>query len=464
MALSPHGDRRLPVALSLRTQLWDPDPRILTDTPELELRLRSLFDAPYLQIVDDPSQEIEVALRATPDKPRVPTSAAYAYALAPLSAAEFEHLEAQVAELAVTRRDLSPSLSPNLRIASAEAWCPGEATFPLFGTRDLALAQMRAGAAAAKGATGTNVVVVIVDQGINEAVLRARVPGAKFGGGWRVREGGKGGPSPAGPWREPGDWPDGHGTRMAELVLSVAPHAIILDLPLLPTRILQLRGFLHHAWWTYESLAWSIPWITDILDVGMPWVLCNPWSVYDLRQDFPGTSPWRYGDNPHNPFSRTVAALPAHGLADAVFVAGNCGQFCPDVRCARPQIGPGRSIYGVNAMPEVLSVGAVRGDEIWLGYSSQGPAPPGFDARKPDLVAPSQFAGPRDWGRGYTGTSSACALAAGAFAAARSVAPTSGLAPAALIQRAVATARPPAGGVPDPDRLGSGMLDLDRFI
>ena len=73
---------------------------------------------------------------------------------------------------------------------------PRRRSFPLFGDLNLALAQMRAGAAAAKGALGQNVNVVIVDQGINRGVLGARVPGANFVGGWTTPEFGKGGPPP----------------------------------------------------------------------------------------------------------------------------------------------------------------------------------------------------------------------------------------------------------------------------
>jgi len=159
-----------------------------------------------------------------------------------------------------------------------------------------------------------------------------------------------------------------------------------------------------------------------------------------------------------------VALLPVYGLADIVFAAGNCGQFCPDPRCGANQIGPGRSIYGVAAINNILSVGAVRGDEIWLGYSSQGPAPVNFASTKPDLCAPSQFAGPADWGRSYTGTSAACALTTGAMAAARSFPATSTLYPAALRARAIATASVPVSETVPNQRVGSGLLDIDALL
>ena len=128
-------------------------------------------------------------------------------------------------------------------LADAEVWCPMEASFPLFGDLNLALMQMRA---PVMGADGRNVNVVIIDQGINSKVLRQRVPGANFLGGWFTPEFDKGGPP--GPFKliPPGGWRDDglgstvtHGTKMASLVLAVAPRARILDLALLPSHILK---------------------------------------------------------------------------------------------------------------------------------------------------------------------------------------------------------------------------------
>ena len=143
--------------------------------------------------------------------------------------------------------------------------------------------------------------------------------------------------------------------------------------------------------------------------------------MYDLSTDFPPGDPLNrnYGRNPNHPLNLAVAAAPLVGI-DVVFAAGNCGQFCPDSRCGAGQIGPARGIYGVAAIKNVLTVAAVRGDETWLGYSSQGPADPIFGSIKPDLCAPSQFAGVGDWNRSFTGTSSAC-VTAGAVAARRSL-------------------------------------------
>ena len=135
-----------------------------------------------------------------------------------------------------------------------------------------------------------------------------------------------------------------------------------------------------------------------------------------------------------------------------------------DARCGARQIGPGRTIYGVAAINDVLTVAAVRGDETWLGYSSQGPADPNFGSIKPDLCAPSQFAGPDDWNRSFTGTSSACALTSGAVAAKRSVVVSVPPAPPAVRAHAVATARRVVNQAARDDRRGAGMIDVANFV
>ena len=62
----------------------------------------------------------------------------------------------------------------------------------------------------------------------------------------------------------------------------------------------------------------------------------------------------------------------------------------------------------------MLTVGAVRTDGLWLGYSSQGPG--ALYRHKPDLCAASQFSENEDAFAGNTGTSADCALAAGVVA------------------------------------------------
>jgi hypothetical protein len=411
-----------------------------------------------------PSLEFELAVEGVRDKWRPSVTDMIVFALEPLNFEQAAELQEKALIARQEGRLAEAHVSVDLPIAVTDVWCPQEASFPLFGQRDLALAQMNAASAAAKGAYGDDVNVVIVDQGINLPVLQSRFPGVNFVGGWIADQYGRGGPPGPPTPVQPGAWPDGHGTKMAELVLSVTPNANIFDLPLLPSHVIDLPGYLAWAAGMYWNLLAVIPWLRQFPRFQGPWILCNAWAVYDLRDDPPPPSPFNYAQNPSNGLNLAVALLPLYGLADVVFAAGNCGQFCPDPRCGANQIGPGRSIYGVAAINYVLSVGAVRSDDIWLGYSSQGPSPPNFASAKPDLCAPSQFAGPADWGRAYTGTSTACALTTGAMAAARSFPATKSLPPAALRARAIATASVPVSETVPNQRVGSGLIDINALL
>jgi hypothetical protein len=379
------------------------------------------------------------------------------FALAPLDDKRADELQEQ----ALTAK---ARVSADVPLAAADVWSPQEASFGLFAQRDLALAQIKAETAAAKSAFGDDVTVVIVDQGINQSVLAKRFSTAKFSGGWIVDENGRGGPPRPPKLIQPGQWRDGHATRMAETVLSVAPRANILDLALLPSDIVDLPVYVSWAAGAYAMLKGLIPWLRQIPRYRGPWVLCNAWSVYDLSGDALSTSTLNYGDNPNNPLNQAVAALPQNDIADVVFAAGNCGQFFPHPSCGAGQIGPGRSIHGVAALPEVLTVGAVRSDQRWLGYSAQGPSPIAFGSTKPDLCAPSQFAGPADWGCAYTGTSTACALTAGALAAARSFPATRALSAAAMHARVRAKASAVVHEIVPNERHGAGLLDIDALL
>jgi hypothetical protein len=423
-----------------------------------------------------PSYDFVLALDGVDETPPLTIDDTFVFALdtidphSPQAEELYDLVRKPRADLSV--RDVR--LAIDLPTGPANVWCPKEGSFPLFGDLDLALTQMRVGAAADKGAHGHDVNVVIIDQGINRSVLGQRVPGANFLGGWFTPEFGKGGPPgpfnliPPGGWRDDGLGPTvTHGTKMASLVLTVAPRARIVDLALLPSHIVTLQGaagFLSWAVAAYWILVATIPWLRRFFPAYRgPWVLNNSWAVYNLSTDFPPGDFLNYGSNPNHPLNLAVAAAPLVGI-DVVFAAGNCGQFCPDSRCGAGQIGLARSIYGVAALNDVLTVAAVRSDETWLGYSSQGPADASFGSIKPDLCAPSQFAAVGDWNRSFTGTSSACALTAGAVAARRSLVPPAAQSPPALRAHAVATARLVVNQTAPDQRRGAGMIDVASFV
>ena len=105
---------------------------------------------------------------------------------------------------------------------------------------------------------------------------------------------------------------------------------------------------------------------------------------------------------------------------------------------------------------------SVRADDMWLGYSSQGPGQPRLGADKPDFCATSQFREDDDAFSINTGTSAACGLTAGIVAALRSRWDSATVSPHHLKQALNQTARKPVGVKWTNDlkhRLGHGVLD-----
>ena len=177
-----------------------------------------------------------------------------------------------------------------------------------------------------------------------------------------------------------------------------------------------------------------------------PWVLVNAWGVFDTRSDPFGSYTRNTEPNGHPMINLVTDAVQQDHL-DIVFAAGNCGQFCPSGYCGGLDCGPGHSIWGANAHPLVITAGAVRSDETWVGYSSQGPGPELLAVRKPDLCAPSQFCETFDAALLSSGTSASCAMTAGVVAALRGNPGWNQVAvpPGALKAALIAGARKPHG-------------------
>jgi hypothetical protein len=296
----------------------------------------------------------------------------------------------------------------DLPFSGADHWCPSEATDPMFGDRAGAEQLLHVSYVRdQKHLTGDGVNVVIVDQG-----LRGQFLGNNYKGGWSVHNNlpGTAALDPTSPHRL-------HAMMVANNVLRVAPNVRIFDLPMVPPRITDIPDFfLHTANAAYQGVIDTIDLYRMSGQFPGPWILVNAWAIYDTKSEYPSGS---YTNGPSHAFNQEVVSAVNSGI-DVVFCAGNCGQFCPDMRCGASDIGPGRSILGANSLDAVLTVGAVRSDAMWLGFSSEGPGQPNLGTQKPDLCATSQFCETNDAFSTNGGTSSATGLAAGVVAALRS--------------------------------------------
>ncbi|KRR26236.1 hypothetical protein CQ14_21435 [Bradyrhizobium lablabi] len=342
--------------------------------------------------------------------------------------------------------------SPDLPFAAADHWCIGEASTPFFADRSAAERLLNIDYLRQQAQTdGRDVNVVIVDQGLDRQVL-----GNSFAGGWTV-----GNAQPGTPRPQPGSVRRPHAMMIAHNVLKVAPKAKLFDMPLAPVaKISNITAFLSLADAAFRQMLFDIAlWRAQGKFPG-EWILVNPWGIYDRSSEYPLG---RYTENPFNLFNLLVALAVWQDI-DVIFAAGNCGQFCPDNRCGAKDRGPGHSIWGANSLKSVLTVGAVRADEMWLGYSSQGPGQPRLArlADKPDLCATSQFCEDDDAFSVNSGTSAACGLAGGIVAALRSRWNAASVSPARLKRTLNQTARKPVA-VPWSNglrqRLGHGVLD-----
>ncbi len=335
-------------------------------------------------------------------------------------------------------------------------WCPGSANLALFGHRDHARRTIRAEALISRGLLGHRVNVVIIDEGLDKAAI----PVANWGGGLDhyldnnlVQA--------AGTARH-----DSHGMMIARSILDLAPQARVYDVPMIsPTNLPNIDVFVSTAHAVFTNLLHEIHLRRMLPEWSGPWVLVNAWGVFDTASDPSGS----YTENTEfggHPMINLVTRAVQHHHLDLVFAAGNCGVFCPSERCGGRDRGPGHGIWGANAHPMVITAGAVRSDQTWVGYSSQGPGPNLLDVQKPDLCAPSQFCETLDANALSSGTSASCAMTAGVVAALRSnpawdqVAVT----PEVLKATLVASARKPHGSPGWDDRLGFGILDAAATI
>ena len=186
------------------------------------------------------------------------------------------------------------------------------------------------------------------------------------------------------------NWSD-HGMMCGTDVLGMAPNAQLYDLRISDGDSLSAA---------LAAFQWAI---NQHRADGTPQVLSNSWGMFQQN--------WApdYTTNPNHPFTRKVIEAIDEGII-VLFAAGNCGATCPDGRCGS-DTGPGKSIWGANGHPRVITVGAVNKDEKFVGYSSQGPA--ALDPNKPDFCSVTHFTG---FFTSDSGTSAATPIAAGVVA------------------------------------------------
>jgi hypothetical protein len=178
-------------------------------------------------------------------------------------------------------------------------------------------------------------------------------------------------------------------------------------------------------------------------------VVSNSWGIFHPSLDFPLGHPGRFIDNPNHIFRLMIRAL-AFANVDVVFAASNCGPECPSAVCLGRSEG---MIMGANAYGEVLTLAGCDIRDERVGYSSKGPSIANMPQQKPDLTAYTHFLGSKV-NRNFvpdSGTSAACAVAAGCVAALRTRALKDQIPPAALFQALKDTAAKPAGMGPDWD-------------
>src|SRR3972149_3240921 len=233
----------------------------------------------------------------------------------------------------------------------------------------------------AKGIRGKGVVIGICDDGVNAISRDIVVDGFS--------------PENCTPFGAEG----GHGNMTATDALGMCPEAKIYDIGVLknpPGTLPDIDGAISNA---IAGFQWAIE---HHRKDGKPQILSNSWNCY--QESWAPDYAW----DPDHAFTRKAVEAIREGII-VCFSAGNCGEFCSDSdpRCG-PDLGEGRSIWGANGHPEVITIGAVNVKGELAGYSSQGPA--ALSSEKPDFCGITHFKGYND---PDTGTSAATPIVAG---------------------------------------------------
>jgi hypothetical protein len=292
------------------------------------------------------------------------------------------------------------------------------------------------------GLDGGGVAIAIVDTGIFLPRLIRRIPtevAFDAGNSW----------SPSNVTSQAGMHRIGHGTMCAYDSLIAAPKATLLDFAMLiarPPADHSAQATVSVAMQAYWPLinSWLVgPLLKGTQPPYQALVVSNSWGILHPSLDLPAGHSGRFIDNPNHILRLIIKALTFAGV-DVVFAASNCGPECPSAVCLGRSEG---MIMGANAYDEVLTLAGCDIRDQRAGYSSKGPSIANMPQQKPDLTAYTHFLGSKV-NRIFSpdsGTSAACAVAAGCVAALRTRASRQGIPPAALFQALKDTATKPAG-------------------
>jgi len=278
------------------------------------------------------------------------------------------------------------------------------------------------------GFKGKDIVVGIIDEGVNGATY-------PVSGGFS---------RPASPAQPGSAAVTSHGSMCAADVKVAAPDARLYDYPFLG--IPNSGGALQ----MFQAV------LDQRLRDGTPHITNNSYGFTGVPDT--ATFPNHEIHDINHPLHRKVREVIAAGVA-CLFAAGNCGGDCPSGNCQSSGVGAGQSIHASNSLAEVITVAAVNNSRERIGYSSQGPGM--FERQKPDIASYSHIFGNFGPGRpGGTaqpfdnGTSAATPVAAGVAAMLLSAFP--GLTPAQLKDVLIRTAIGGGGWNAD---FGHGIID-----
>ncbi|HEX5326744.1 MAG TPA: hypothetical protein VFW75_08755, partial [Acetobacteraceae bacterium] len=204
------------------------------------------------------------------------------------------------------------AVGADLSAGTGEYWCPLSVDQALFGNRQQSrdLIHVEVLNQSNPPLRGGHVNVVVVDHGLDKRFV------TNFRGGWKHRNPYKHAQVHF-PGMTVGD-ESAHGRMMVRNIQDAAPDANIWDLPLIPPRIWDIRVFINDAQAAFDRMLKSIQHLSAYPRWNGPWVLVNPWAIFDRRSERP---PGNYTARLTHPFNQTITDAIGQGR-DVIFCAG----------------------------------------------------------------------------------------------------------------------------------------------